>query len=262
MNSRTHQNWVLTPRPYGGRVSRVAKGGENVNRRLVAGLTALVLGGLIAAPAAPAATTVGQLFQPSTNCTANNTRLQAAAQSGTSYTIPAAGVLTSWSFQAGVLPLSGLKFKLAQPLAANQYRIVAETVAGPQVAAGVNITAARIAVQPGQLIGIYYSEGYCGTIGPGMTGDVYAARDGDQLAGTTASYGLNSSPGGRIPVQAMIEPDADKDGFGDETQDKCVGVAGPDAGCAVKCKKKKKKKSSAGAAKKKKKKCKKKKKKK
>ncbi len=247
----------------------MAKGGENVDRRLVAALAAVVLGGLIAAPAAPAATTVGQLFQPTTNCTANNTRLQAAAQSGTSYTIPAAGVLTAWSFQAGLDlppggPISGLKFKLAQPLGGNQYRIVAETVAGPQVAAAVNTTAARIAVQPGQLIGIYYSAGHCGNFGPGMTGDVYAARDFDHLVGTTASYGLNSSPGGRIPVQATIEPDADKDGFGDETQDKCVGRAGPDAGCAVvKCKKKKKKKSSAGAAKKKKKKkCKKKKKKK
>lgn len=239
----------------------MAKGGENRNRRLVAALAAVVLGGLIAVPSAPAATSVGQLFQPTTNCTPNNTRLQAAAQSGTSYTIPSAGVLTAWSFQAGVLPLTGLKFKLAQPLGGTSYRIVAETVAGPQVAAAVNTTAARIAVQPGQLIGIYYSEGYCGTIANGMIGDVYAARNDDQLAGTTNSYGSN--PQGRIPVQATIEPDADKDGFGDETQDKCVGRAGPDAGCAVvKCKKKKKKKSSAGAAKKKKKKCKKKKKKK
>jgi hypothetical protein len=240
----------LTPPPDGGRVSRVAKGGENVDRRLVAALAAVVLGGLIAAPAAPAATTVGQLFQPTTNCSVNNTRLQTAAQSGTSYTIPSAGVLTAWRFQAGVLPLTGLKFKLAQPLGGALYRIVAETVAGPQVAAAVNTTAARVAVQPGQLIGIYYSEGYCGNFDSGVpAGDVYAARNDDQLAGTTNSYGSN--PGGLIPVQATIEPDADKDGFGDETQDKCVGVAGPDRGCA-KCKKKKKKKSSAGAAKKKK----------
>ena len=92
-----------------------------------------------------------------------------------------------------------------------------------------------------------------------MSGDVYAARNDDQLAGTTNSYG--SDPEGRIPVQATIEPDADKDGFGDKTQDKCVGVAGPKAGCA-KCKKKKKKKrTGSAAAKKKKKKCKKKKKK-
>ena len=239
----------------------MAKGGENVHRRLVAALTAVVLGGLVAAPSAPAATTVGQLFQPTTDCSANSTRLQLAAQSGTSYTIPSAGVLTAWSFQAGVLPLTGLKFKLAQPLGGAVYRIVAETVAGPQVAAAVNTTPARIAVQPGQLIGIYYSGGYCGTVANGMSGDVYAARNDDQLAGTTNSYGADTE--GRIPVQATIEPDADKDGFGDETQDKCVGVAGPKAGCAVpKCKKKKKKKSSAGAAKKKKKKCKKKKKKK
>jgi hypothetical protein len=33
--------------------------------------------------------------------------------------------------------------------------------------------------------------------------------------------------------QATIEPDADHDGFGDETQDKCPGMPGPAQGCPV-----------------------------
>jgi hypothetical protein len=71
---------------------------------------------------------------------------------------------------------------------------------------------------------------------------------------------------------ADLEPDADGDGFGDETQDQCLGTAGSQNGCAAasapvappapakkkKCKKHKKK-HSASSAKKKKKKCKKKK---
>ena len=32
-------------------------------------------------------------------------------------------------------------------------------------------------------------------------------------------------------VAAVIEPDADRDGFGDETQDNCLGKAGSDGGC-------------------------------
>ena len=34
-----------------------------------------------------------------------------------------------------------------------------------------------------------------------------------------------------VLVQGTVEPDADDDGFGDETQDQCVGVAGPVNGC-------------------------------
>ena len=32
-------------------------------------------------------------------------------------------------------------------------------------------------------------------------------------------------------LNADVEPDADADGFGDETQDQCLGQAGPDNGC-------------------------------
>ena len=35
----------------------------------------------------------------------------------------------------------------------------------------------------------------------------------------------------RIPISALVEPDADQDGFGDETQDQCPGVAGTVDGC-------------------------------
>jgi hypothetical protein len=36
-----------------------------------------------------------------------------------------------------------------------------------------------------------------------------------------------------VNIAAVVEPDADGDGFGDETQDKCIGVGGPDNGCPV-----------------------------
>ena len=42
---------------------------------------------------------------------------------------------------------------------------------------------------------------------------------------------LLSETGERFPVAAVVEPDADHDGFGDETQDQCPGVAGPINGC-------------------------------
>jgi len=35
----------------------------------------------------------------------------------------------------------------------------------------------------------------------------------------------------RVEISARLEPDIDHDGFGDETQDKCLGLAGSQNGC-------------------------------
>jgi hypothetical protein len=48
--------------------------------------------------------------------------------------------------------------------------------------------------------------------------------------------GATSTPDGNndpieLLMQAVVEPDVDADGFGDETQDGCLGEAGPRGGC-------------------------------
>jgi hypothetical protein len=40
-----------------------------------------------------------------------------------------------------------------------------------------------------------------------------------------------SLPDTQVYLQAVVEPDADGDGFGDDTQDKCPTVAAPTDGC-------------------------------
>jgi hypothetical protein len=47
--------------------------------------------------------------------------------------------------------------------------------------------------------------------------------------GAAQSAGANGVCG--FMVDATVEPDVDADGFGDETQDRCPGVAGPVEGC-------------------------------
>ena len=54
---------------------------------------------------------------------------------------------------------------------------------------------------------------------------------GPPLAAGESRVPTNTSPNFELLVQATIEDDADVDGFGDETQDGCVGVAGPLGGC-------------------------------
>jgi hypothetical protein len=165
----------------------------------------LVLAALVAVPSASGATTVGQLFAPNTSCLADQTRLQVGVADGNSYAIPSAGVLTSWSFQAGTIPLSGLQFKVARPLGGNSFKIVGTTPGGPQTAGAVNTTpAALIPVQQGDTIGLYYGSGQCER-GGGPAADTYAFINGDQPFGSLATYG-GPSGGGRFPVQAVLDP--------------------------------------------------------
>jgi hypothetical protein len=49
--------------------------------------------------------------------------------------------------------------------------------------------------------------------------------------GTSVTPETNTSRA--IALEATVEPDADADEFGDESQDQCVGSAGPNNGCPL-----------------------------
>jgi hypothetical protein len=53
---------------------------------------------------------------------------------------------------------------------------------------------------------------------------------GDVPPGSTQTYMAGGS--GKLDVSAVLEPDADGDGFGDESQDQCLGQSGTEAGCS------------------------------
>ena len=53
---------------------------------------------------------------------------------------------------------------------------------------------------------------------------------GDLPPGGTATFNPPVA-GIQVDIAAMLELDADGDGFGDETQDQCPGVSGPEDGC-------------------------------
>jgi hypothetical protein len=201
---------------------------SSVTRSAVAAV-AIALG--MGAADARASTTVGQLFAPNTNCTADQTRLQVGVPDGNSYAVSADGVITSWSFQDGsgaVDPAAGLKLKVARPAGTDTYTIIGESDGGSQTAGAVNTRQVRIPVKAGDVIGIYYQSGGCEQGGLSAS-DRYDRLAGDQAVNSTSAYTADSH--GRIPVQATVEPDADGDGFGDETQDHCVGQPGANDGC-------------------------------
>jgi hypothetical protein len=78
----------------------------------------------------------------------------------------------------------------------------------------------RIPVQTGDRFGIAGKPGE-GAIAciPGRTGDIAGEFSGDSPLGSTHSFGENESA--QAAVSAVVEPDRDGDGYGDETQDGC-----------------------------------------
>jgi hypothetical protein len=182
-----------------------------------------------AASSALAGTTVGQLAVPdSSPCGGPATLIQTAVGDGASYTVPAAGVITSWSVNDGPQPLVGLKLKVVTPLPDGlNYKLVDESAAGAQVPSAINTYSARIPVSPGDDLGIFEGQGDCNaSVAPG---DFVFVGAFDMPLGTTSP--LISLEGIRLPITALVEPDADGDGFGDETQDQCPGDASAHGPC-------------------------------
>lgn len=144
---------------------------------------------------------------------------------------PTSGVITQWKVNVIPEPVSiptMLKVVREQPAEGNVL-IVGES--SGIVTGGANVFAARIPVQAGDHLGIY---------GPGEIGTPVCATEGpkSQLAvfepkGTTgSSVPFETGEANiRVPMAAVLEPDADGDGFGDETQDGCPQSAALQGAC-------------------------------
>jgi uncharacterized repeat protein (TIGR01451 family) len=199
-------------------------------RRLFLGAAAVALAITVGTGAAAAAsTTVGQLFTPNlSSCAAGLTLLQTGVGDGNSYTVPADGVITSWSFQTNTAIVPGLKLKVGRAAGGDNYTIVGDSAAGLQAASSVNTYPAQIPVRANDLIGIFEDGGGC--LSTTAASDTRELAAGDIPPGGTAT---EFSPGSssRFPVAAKVEPDADGDGFGDETQDQCPTDPGTHAAC-------------------------------
>jgi hypothetical protein len=182
---------------------------------------AAVIVGALAASAAPAsaATTIGQTFTPTIDCGNPDTWTQSSSPTaGPSYAAPTAGVITSWSNQA-VAVAETIKLKVARRAGGpDDFTIVGQSGVQTMTPNTLNTFPTRIPVRAGDTIGFFHSGGPCGVAAPGAA-TRYANPEADVGPGPTQTYlpGLAS----KLDVSAQLEPDADDDGFGDETQDQC-----------------------------------------
>jgi RTX calcium-binding nonapeptide repeat (4 copies) len=153
--------------------------------------------------------------------------IQSATDGPPSYAVPPGpyGVITSWRFQGyGGLggPGTGRLFVWRPTAAPNQFIYVDSTRPEILVAGIVTTFAARLPVQVGDVLGMVASQP-CLLGGPGGPVGDQVRFFGSTTEPTKGSMQTttNVEPGDRILIVANVEPDFDRDGFGDETQDRC-----------------------------------------
>lgn len=156
---------------------------------------------------------------------------------------PSAGVITSWKLTLVTPPEGPIPAIIPQTLkvmrvnsATHTAQVVGE--ASGLVGSGVNTIPARIPVEAGDRLAVYGHgpityKGSTSEVGTllceGSGGDLVGAIKGSVAPGASGPFEEVSEI--RIPAVAVLEPDADHDGFGDETQDACPQSAATQAPC-------------------------------
>jgi len=166
------------------------------------------------------------------SCTYSNSDLPLASQAPGGAVAPKSGVLTFWRVKAGN-SVGTLERKLRLRVLRGNTGVGTGALESLPLAAGIYEYATRLPVVIGDRLGLDFPN-----TAPGEPVPVVAATLGTSLPYwiPLLGEGVDDSPNAADPsqellVQAAVEPDADNDAWGDETQDKCVGTAGPVEGC-------------------------------
>jgi hypothetical protein len=139
---------------------------------------------------------------------------------------PIDGVVVAFGIKVGA-PTASITFRLAQSSGTE----FAGAGTGPTVsipAAGTYSIPARVRARSNDYVAVDGSEtaAFESTCFLGATALLFSPPLAE---GAAEPFGASGICG--LAVDATVEPDADSDGFGDETQDRCPGIAGPVEGC-------------------------------
>lgn len=181
---------------------------------------------LVASPA-QAAVEVGQVAAgPGAECGVSFTIRQFSLDSGKTYILPS-GVITSFTHAENV---SGAPIKLKvlrSTGTANEFTVVGESaqVNTNEAPNATTTYPTRVPVLAGDEIALFGSPGVRCIFSTASALDAVRISPGDPALGSTATFGSAVTTSNRLNLKASVEPDADLDGFGDETQDQCPAVA-------------------------------------
>jgi hypothetical protein len=199
--------------------------------RAVALLGTVLAIALIGAPVATAATEAGD------ECVGNLaggpfTLVPEAHASGGALPLsaPTAGVVTAWKVNSGLTATVPEFMAAFRPTGkSGTFEVIGESNQ-EDVKQGLNVFSTRIPVHAGDRFGPVpvgeESPVYCST---GNSGDEAWSFPGSVGVGSIHTYAAGIKT--RVPLVAVIEPDRDGDGYGDETQDGCPQSAAYQGPC-------------------------------
>ena len=210
-----------------------------MDSRALAAFAVVVAAGVAGPPAASAAVTIGSTTDDFNNldqCNATQSLLQAVnPHGGRNYIAPSSGVITSWQHRDGVeagVPTLKLKVytPVGNPATTTTWNLRSQSAAKSGLTANALNTIQEspgIPIQAGDHLGLTAMGGaahvaclsFFGGTG-GLRRSNIGAGGGDTTIGNN-TFG-DSNPDTGVDVAATIEPDADGDHFGDETQDQCT----------------------------------------
>jgi RTX calcium-binding nonapeptide repeat (4 copies) len=201
--------------------------GRFARRSLLASLVTVAALVASASPAS-ASVTLGQLSpDPSTSfCFGPMDEAQPTVTSGNTYVVPETGTITSWSHNARVGAGQTFTMKVFRKIAEpGTYMVVGHDGPRPLAASALNTFPASIPVKPGDVLGFNNESPVATSCGFPVTGESYLFRNGNLADGESDAF--SSFPGFRLNISAVVEPDCDNDGLGDETQDQNLASCAP-----------------------------------
>jgi hypothetical protein len=174
----------------------------------------------------PLPTVLGETFDPiTTHLTGDVVK---TATPGVIVAAQEDGVITSWSYQANSIVDGTIKLKMFRPLGGNDYRVVGVDQPRVPVANSLNTFETRIPVRQGDKIGVH-PEDVPVASAVSFPENSTAFFDGDLAVGSSETF--LATTGRQIDISAVLEADADGDGYGDTSQDACPTDASTQGEC-------------------------------
>ena len=154
------------------------------------------------------------------SCSALTTWIQTASSPAGVYAAPFSGVITSFSYNANGTSGQIRALVFAPTATAGHYTLEGKSELRTVIANSPNSFPTRLPVQAGRLLGLQATVAgmNCSfSAGPGETTAYSTTFNPD----ASTSYVPPGTSSGRVNIAAVVEPDADGDGYGDVSQDAC-----------------------------------------
>jgi hypothetical protein len=188
---------------------------------------------VVSSPADP--TTLGQsggIIGPCTGSAPAATMLGVEGVGAATYTAAGSGVLTSFTTLANGKAGQVRAIVFGASPAPGHRLVVAASPKQTVKTSALNTFSIRVPIKAGQQLGLGYTVSDMACIRVGVPGDTAWLAPVDPDTGSDFAS-TSPSPGNRPNISAVLEPDADNDGYGDLSQDACPRSASTQAVCPV-----------------------------